>query len=144
MSWLWRERMGELLDKRCDFELLEAMTTPTEEMIKVQSKAGQFMIDLKATIHGKTRVEVFSYARNLENMLANVKPEEDSTEARARQGTRMRTVHHVINNKVKRLRPLPKGDSRSFVVVIDTGHIAKVITTTQQMSPRRPEVLCDI
>ena len=136
--------MEELLDERSDFEILEAMTMPTEEMIKVQSKAGQFMVDLRTTVHGKTRVEVFSYARNLENMLANVEPEKDSTEALARQETRMRTVRHVIKNKVKRFRPLPKGDSRSFVVFIDTGHIAKIITAAQQMSPRRPEVLCDI
>ena len=140
----WREHTWDLFDKRCDFELLEAMAMPSEEMIQVQTKSGQFMIDLKATIHGKTQVEAFSYARNLETLLANVEQEQDSTEARAQEAARRRMVHHVLKNKVKRFRPLPKGDSRSFVVFIDTSHIAKIIAAAQRIEPRRPELQCDI
>ena len=115
---------------------------PSKDFIKVPTKAAQFMIDLKSTIDNKTRVEVFSYAENLETLLAHMNT--DTQDARNQVAARRLLLKEVIHDKVRRMGRLPRGDSRSFVVLVATQHLARIIAAAQQIQPKTQGIQCDI
>lgn len=78
-----------------------------------------------------SRVEVFSYSRNLEALPRARK--KDNVEAQRQVAARF-ILLKKIHDKVKNIKALPKGDTRSFAFV-HTAHLAKIIAAAQKAEP---------
>ena len=125
---------------QCDFELLRAHSMNKKCLVKVQSKVGDFWLNLNGTLDNKTRVEAFSYGRNLKAMSVMARPTGPfTTSARER-------MIESITSKLGRLRIVPIAEDQAMVVYIDTPTLANLIEAAQQCNfhEQRCGPECDI